>query len=259
MIAGELVMSKNERITKILQNITAVDDWRLLAAICGYPNDAQFEESTSFSKAEVLEKTIKDNYKSIVSNMLGECEYCDILMDVAKRLEVHNLFKLFHSEVDYEILEKQVIGKYIERLKLRTIESKGYKAWLQLEKDALINVKKAYERELLSEYEYYEITSPTYDFVDKMMTGRMDGFVMYLLICGLIDFENMLDACRKLRYLEIDVTTIAAPSIFTNPIIDDIRKLKDKNDARWDVAIETVVFLSILALKQKYAETLAEL
>ncbi|WP_455265569.1 hypothetical protein [Phascolarctobacterium sp.] len=252
-------MSKNERITKILQNITAVDDWRLLAAICGYPNDAQFEESTSFSKAEVLEKTIKDNYKSIVSNMLGECEYCDILMDVAKRLEVHNLFKLFHSEVDYEILEKQVIGKYIERLKLRTIESKGYKAWLQLEKDALINVKKAYERELLSEYEYYEITSPTYDFVDKMMTGRMDGFVMYLLICGLIDFENMLDACRKLRYLEIDVTTIAAPSIFTNPIIDDIRKLKDKNDARWDVAIETVVFLSILALKQKYAETLAEL
>ena len=89
----------------------------------------------------------------------------------------------------------------------------------------------------------------------------MDGFVMYLLICGLIDFENMLDACRKLRYLEIDpwlVTTIAAPSIFTNPI-DDIRKLKDKNDARWEVAIETVVFLSILALKQKYAETLAEL
>lgn len=253
-------MSKNERITKILQNITAVDDWRLLAAICGYPNDAQFEESTSFSKAEVLEKTIKDNYKSIVSNMLGECEYCDILMDVAKRLEVHNLLKLFHSEVDYEILEKQVIGKYIERLKLRTIESKGYKAWLQLEKDALINVKKAYERELLSEYEYYEITSPTYDFVDKMMTGRMDGFVMYLLICGLIDFENMLDACRKL--LDIDhcfVTTIAAPSIFTNPIIDDIRKLKDKNDARWEVAIETVVFLSILALKQKYAETLAEL
>ena len=261
MIAGELVMSKNERITKILQNITAVDDWRLLAAICGYPNDAQFEESTSFSKAEVLEKTIKDNYKSIVSNMLGECEYCDILMDVAKRLEVHNLLKLFHSEVDYEILEKQVIGKYIERLKLRTIESKGYKAWLQLEKDALINVKKAYERDLLSEYEYYEITSPTYDFVDKMMTGRMDGFVMYLLICGLIDFENMLDACRKLRYLEIDpwlVTTIAAPSIFTNPI-DDIRKLKDKNDARWEVAIETVIFLSILALKQKYAETLAEL
>lgn len=254
-------MSKNERITKILRNITD-DDWRLLAAICGYPNDAQFEESTSFSKAEVLEKTIKDNYKSIVSNMLGECEYCDILMDVAKRLEVHNLLKLFHSEVDYEILEKQVIGKYIERLKLRTIESKGYKAWLQLEKDALINVKKAYERELLSEYEYYEITSPTYDFVDKMMTGRMDGFVMYLLICGLIDFENMLDACRKLRYLEIDpwlVTTIAAPSIFTNPIIDDIRKLKDKNDARWEVAIETVVFLSILALKQKYAETLAEL
>lgn len=253
-------MSKNERITKILQNITAVDDWRLLAAIYGYPNDAQFEESTSFSKAEVLEKTIKDNYKSIVSNMLGECEYCDILMDVAKRLEVHNLLKLFHSEVDYEILEKQVIGKYIERLKLRTIESKGYKAWLQLEKDALINVKKAYERELLSEYEYYEITSPTYDFVDKMMTGRMDGFVMYLLICGLIDFENMLDACRKL--LDIDhcfVTTIAAPSIFTNPIIDDIRKLKDKNDARWEVAIETVVFLSILALKQKYAETLAEL
>ena len=253
-------MSKNERITKILENITAVDDWRLLAAICGYPNDAQFEESTSFSKAEVLEKTIKDNYKSIVSNMLGECEYCDILMDVAKRLEVHNLLKLFHSEVDYEILEKQVIGKYIERLKLRTIESKGYKAWLQLEKDALINVKKAYERELLSEYEYYEITSPTYDFVDKMMTGRMDGFVMYLLICGLIDFENMLDACRKL--LDIDhcfVTTIAAPSIFTNPIIDDIRKLKDKNDARWEVAIETVVFLSILALKQKYAETLAEL
>lgn len=253
-------MSKNERITKILENITAVDDWRLLAAICGYPNDAQFEESTSFSKAEVLEKTIKDNYKSIVSNMLGECEYCNILMDVAKRLEVHNLLKLFHSEVDYEILEKQVIGKYIERLKLRTIESKGYKAWLQLEKDALINVKKAYERELLSEYEYYEITSPTYDFVDKMMTGRMDGFVMYLLICGLIDFENMLDACRKL--LDIDhcfVTTIAAPSIFTNPIIDDIRKLKDKNDARWEVAIETVVFLSILALKQKYAETLAEL
>lgn len=144
---------------------------------------------------------------------------------------------------------------------MRTIESKGYKAWLQLEKDALINVKKAYERDLLSEYEYYEITSPTYDFVDKMMTGRMDGFVMYLLICGLIDFENMLDACRKLRYLEIDpwlVTTIAAPSIFTNPI-DDIRKLKDKNDARWEVAIETVVFLSILALKQKYAETLAEL
>ena len=91
------------------------------------------------------------------------------------------------------------------------------------------------------------------------MTGRMDGFVMYLLICGLIDFENMLDACRKL--LDIDhwfVTTIAAPSIFTNPI-DDIRKLKDKNDARWEVAIETVVFLSILALKQKYAETLAEL
>lgn len=255
-------MSKNERITKILRNITDDDDWRLLAAICGYPNDAQFEESTSFSKAEVLGKTIKDNYKSIVSNMLGECEYCDILMDVAKRLEVHNLLKLFHSEVDYEILEKQVIGKYIERLKLRTIESKGYKAWLQLEKDALINVKKAYERELLSEYEYYEITSPTYDFVDKMMTGRMDGFVMYLLICGLIDFENMLDACRKLRYLEIDpwlVTTIAAPSIFTNPIIDDIRKLKDKNDARWEVAIETVVFLSILALKQKYAETLAEL
>ena len=254
-------MSKNERITKILRNITD-DDWRLLATICGYPNDAQFEESTSFSKAEVLEKTIKDNYKSIVSNMLGECEYCDILMDVAKRLEVHNLLKLFHSEVDYEILEKQVIGKYIERLKLRTIESKGYKAWLQLEKDALINVKKAYERDLLSEYEYYEITSPTYDFVDKMMTGRMDGFVMYLLICGLIDFENMLDACRKLRYLEIDpwlVTTIAAPSIFTNPIIDDIRKLKDKNDARWEVAIETVVFLSILALKQKYAETLAEL
>lgn len=190
-------MSKNERITKILQNITAVDDWRLLAAICGYPNDAQFEESTSFSKAEVLEKTIKDNYKSIVSNMLGECEYCDILMDVAKRLEFHNLLKLFHSEVDYEILEKQVIGKYIERLKLRTIESKGYKAWLQLEKDALINVKKAYERDLLSEYEYYEITSPTYDFVDKMMTGRMDGFVMYLLICGLIDFENMLDACKN--------------------------------------------------------------
>lgn len=255
-------MSKNERITKILRNITDDDDWRLLATICGYPNDAQFEESTSFSKAEVLEKTIKDNYKSIVSNMLGECEYCDILMDVAKRLEVHNLLKLFHSEVDYEILEKQVIGKYIERLKLRTIESKGYKAWLQLEKDALINVKKAYERDLLSEYEYYEITSPTYDFVDKMMTGRMDGFVMYLLICGLIDFENMLDACRKLRYLEIDpwlVTTIAAPSIFTNPIIDDIRKLKDKNDARWEVAIETVVFLSILALKQKYAETLAEL
>lgn len=255
-------MSKNERITKILRNITDDDDWRLLATICGYPNDAQFEESTSFSKAEVLEKTIKDNYKSIVSNMLGECEYCDILMDVAKRLEVHNLLKLFHSEVDYEILEKQVTGKYIERLKLRTIESKGYKAWLQLEKDALINVKKAYERDLLSEYEYYEITSPTYDFVDKMMTGRMDGFVMYLLICGLIDFENMLDACRKLRYLEIDpwlVTTIAAPSIFTNPIIDDIRKLKDKNDARWEVAIETVVFLSILALKQKYAETLAEL
>ena len=252
-------MSKNERITKILQNITAVDDWRLLAAICGYPNDAQFEESTSFSKAEVLEKTIKDNYKSIVSNMLGECEYCDILMDVAKRLEVHNLLKLFHSEVDYEILEKQVIGKYIERLKLRTIESKGYKAWLQLEKDALINVKKAYERDLLSEYEYNEITSPAYDFVDKMMTGRMDGFVMYLLICGLIDFENMSDACRKL--LDIDhwfVTTIAAPSIFTNPI-DDIRKLKDKNDARWEVAIETVEFLSILALKQKYAETLAEL
>ena len=118
-------MSNNERITKILQNITAVDDWRLLAAICGYPNDAQFEESTSFSKAEVLEKTIKDNYKSIVSNMLGECEYCDILMDVAKRLEVHNLLKLFRSEVDYEILEKQVTGKYIERLKLRTIESKG--------------------------------------------------------------------------------------------------------------------------------------
>ena len=170
--------------------------------------------------------------------MIGKCEYCDILRDVAKRLEVHNLLKEFHSEVDYEILEKQVIGKYIERLKLCTIESKGYKIWLQLEKDALINVKKAYERDLLSEYEYYEITSPTYDFVEKMMTGRMDGFVMYLLICGLIDFKNMLDPCRKLRYLDINhwfVTTIAAPSIFINPI-DDIRKLKDKNDARWEVA-----------------------
>lgn len=254
-------MSKNERITKILQNITDADDWALLAAISGCKTqDSQFEELSSFSKAEKLEKVIKDNYKSIINNMLCEREYCDILMDVAKRLEVGYLPKVFHNEVDYEIVEKQVIGKYIERLKRRTIEAHGYKPWIQSEKDALKYVKKAYEENLLTEYEYHEIASPTYDFVSKMVTGRMDGFVMYLLICGLIDFKNMLDACRKLAALEYNPWMVL-PFVCQpyTPIVDDIRKLKDKNDARWEVAIETVVFLSILALKQKYAETIAEL
>lgn len=254
-------MSKNERITKILQNITDSDDWALLAAVCGY-RDNNFEELPSFSKVEKLEKVIKDNYKSIINNMLCEREYCDILMAVAKRLEVGYLPKVFHNEVDYEIVEKKVIGKYVERLKRSTIESQGYKPWIQSEKDALKYIKKAYEKNLLTESEYHEITSPTYDFVTKMVTGRMDGFVMYLLICGLIDFKNMLDACRKLRWFEFNpwvTETMFAPPVFGIPIFDDVRKLKDKNDARWEVVIETVVFLSILALKQKYAETIAEL
>ena len=109
-------MSKNERITKILRNITDDDDWRLLAAICGYPNDAQFEESTSFSKAEVLEKTINDNYKSIVVDKkdgdytLKKVNITDTYVEVQIELPFqtslgnsHNNFIIVHDDKGREL------------------------------------------------------------------------------------------------------------------------------------------------------------
>ena len=73
MIAGELVMSKNERITKILQNISAVDDWRLLAAICGYPNDAQFEEFVTNIKKRSVKEFGEDVSKGDTILTLSTC------------------------------------------------------------------------------------------------------------------------------------------------------------------------------------------
>lgn len=283
-------MSKNDALDIVLQNIYDEADWNLLLKISACEGSVNLRELSHDGKVRAFNIEIRKNYGNTVDSVIKEIatetvsaiwgiwknkqndrpltdtshtakykpDYDEILKGTAQKigLEVLPKDKLELHEV--ECIERDFLSSIIERLEDVIVKENDGDAfaWKRIEAAA---VASALENSSFTEKET-ETIKRCFDtnLVNAIKKEQIKGFSFYILI------KELFFSAEK--YFSEGASTVVFKDPLA-PVFDFVMKrflsawginVGEMFFADWKKTIGTIIFISLLRQKQKYADRLGE-